>query len=160
MPLPTKHNELIQDIIRTTPGTATYGFRKAVIAAIERQQPDEWYTFILEEYKEDLTFVPDAYSIDEPGRSITIYEVEVGHRLNKHKFSRLLDTWICLDGIEWELKLIVVNQFGSRSEVDMCTEWHKSCQPAKPPLPKAPKPPKPVARKPRGNKQFWWENAP
>ena len=155
----TKHKELIQELIKTIPGTATHGFRKKSIDAIKRTMGHFWHRWREQEFSDDLNFIPDAYSIGD--REITIYEVIVTHLIKPSKIQALAHAWFALDCWEWNLRLITVNQFGVHSEVDLCSQWHKMWEPTPPPIveePPKPDEPQPLMpRGPRSNKVFWWE---
>lgn len=63
--------------------------------------------------------VPDAFRIDVDRMEIIAYEVEVSNPVSEWKIEKYLDWFWAIDEYEWLLRLVIVNRFGHRSEVDL-----------------------------------------
>lgn len=77
--------------------------------------------WILWEMRQDRV-IPDAFEVDEDNETIVAYEVEVGGRMSVDKMHRYANLWWVLDEYEWTLRLVIVDRFGHRNDVDLC-EW-------------------------------------
>ena len=111
------HSKLIQELLASDPKIQTVGFTKSL-----RDRFDE---------KECATvhLVPDAFKwVDEEDEwpVVTAYEVEV-HSVISHGSDRLKKyawLWFYADCECIDLRLVLVSQFGHRSELDLQEQWY------------------------------------
>jgi hypothetical protein len=69
---------------------------------------------ILDTWKNrDCRFVPDAFLLDAPNKTVVCYEVEDRHPLNPWSIGEYCAAWWCLEYIYWDLHLIAYDVYGN-----------------------------------------------
>ena len=68
---------------------------------------------ILNSWKYDSRFVPDAYIVDTDRKTVVCYEVEDHHPLNPFSIGGYADAWFTLEYIYWDLHLIAYDVYGN-----------------------------------------------
>lgn len=116
----TLHNDLIDELC-TTPGIQRKGFKRALRKAVADGDRGNWCPGEFEKELRGVCKIPDAWSIDTEGRHVTCYEVEVtSHIKGRDCFAYgYLDH--LLDYDHWTLTLVLVDKYGSQSELN--TFW-------------------------------------
>ena len=97
-------------------------FRKTLSAALWEEHkgwtsPDELEDVkisFMESWREEWKpqFIPDLWWIDDENKTIHLYEIEDTHPLTEDKLLLLHTFWWNMDGISWDVKLVVFDRYG------------------------------------------------
>ena len=103
------------------PEIKTKGFPGAVLALLkELDLEEDLRADESGKRKRRIAFVPDAFKIDRESHEVIIYEIEDAHPLSIQKFYRIMEVWELLDGVGWDLRLIVTDRYvAKRGELNL-----------------------------------------
>lgn len=133
------HERIIDRLVASIPGAQRYRFKQAVLDAVWGQCGSH-ETKLADESDSTSTYVecercefsecfgdvprPDAFVIDKENREVIAYEVEVTHQVSVDRALQYADLFWVIDEEYWLVRLVVVDRFENRSEVDvLATEW-------------------------------------
>lgn len=109
----TIHRALIDELRECHPEVQTRGFWNAM-----RQLPDAVYVPTLlagdPDYLKQRKFIPDAWAIDEAGRTVSIFEVVASNDIPARKIKNIINFAWALDEDEYTLALVRCDLSGRR----------------------------------------------
>jgi len=94
----------VRDLATVWPGARRHGFGRAV-----REALDGGEDFL------SPGFIPDLFVIDESHRNVVAFEVEDTSRVTSEKIGLYCDYWWGIDGLGWDLILVLVHIDGRPS---------------------------------------------
>lgn len=71
-----------------------------------------------------LPFNPDAFSIDEEARTVTLVEVECRNPISPKKMGDLIGFWFHLDCEGWSAELVRVNRDGEWRDHSLADQYY------------------------------------
>lgn len=107
----SRHEAVIEELVREDPSRKTTGFRRALQEAVEDQTDLSW-----------IRIIPDAYQVSV-GLAIA-YEVEDTHRVDRAKLRAYGRLWAELDSIEVEFRLVIIDIRGGRLEPNLSEVYY------------------------------------
>lgn len=104
------HQQLVDDILSDHPSAKPKGFMQALRAISDAP-------YMLEMYQHDrgwwqyVTFIPDAFLVDEKRREVVVFEAVHQHDVDQHKFAKMAEIGWALDEDEYDLVLMRCDRF-------------------------------------------------
>lgn len=105
------HQSLIDEVLRDWPEAETRRFMRSL-----RTLPDADYTpWICEampNWYKYVSFIPDAYLIDQDERHVVVFEAVVNNDVSDDKFAKMVDLSWALDEDRYTLILVRCDRYG------------------------------------------------